>query len=224
MPSDLLELLCRLRRGDPGAAEDLADAARPELTRLARARVRDAALVDDVVQEALLEVLATHAALRDPAALRAWLRLIVRKQADRVTRRIRQTSPLNDVIDYVDSADRPERLVERRGDVATIRRGLAVVRDADALLLRLRYFGEWTDAELADLVGAAPGTVRKRIHAARGRLRAALDETAVHSHRPQQEATMPELEQLFGRIVTPADVPASDPITLSASGQRLETT
>ena len=110
--------------------------------RLVRRWVHDHALVDDVVQEALLEVLASHAALRDPSALRAWLALIVRKQADRATRRTRPTVWLDQVSEQPDASDAPERVAERRSDVATIRLGLSLLPDADALLLRLRYFGE----------------------------------------------------------------------------------
>src|SRR5688572_17336857 len=136
---------------------------------MARSYVRDRALVDDVVQEAMLEVLATQEALRNPAAVRTWHRLIVRKQADRLTRRLRSTEPLHDEHRWV--GDGPEALVERLGDVETIRRALAVVRDSDALLLRLRYVGEWSDADLARLLGITAGAVRKRLHDARRRLR-----------------------------------------------------
>lgn len=219
--SNLVELLCRLRRGEPDAADDLARAVRPELLRIARAYVRDAALAEDVAQEAVLEVLATHHSLREDAAVRAWLRLIVRKQADRATRRLRPLIPVESAGQLPDWVDGPERVVERLGDVAQIRRALAVVRDADALLLRLRYLGEWTDAELAELVGAAPGTVRKRIHDARRRLRAAVN-TSLPS-QPNQEATVNELDNLFGRVVGPEDIPAGRSPELQPSGRRLET-
>jgi RNA polymerase sigma-70 factor (ECF subfamily) len=212
-----------LESGEPDAIEAFAEAARRELMSLARRWVHDPALIEDVVQEALLEALASHAALRDPAALRAWLALIVRKQADRATRRNRPTTWLGQVAELPDASDVPERVAERRNDVATIRLGLSLLPDADALLLRLRYFGEWTDAELAALVGAKPGPVRKRIHAARRRLRAALETAPTTPTHPYLEETMPELSDLFGRVITPADVPAGEPAERTPSGTRLET-
>lgn len=202
--TDLPDLLRRLSSGEPEDLEAFAEAARPELMRLARRSVHDPALVDDVVQEALLEALASHAALRNPSALRAWLALIVRKQADRATRGTRPTVWLDQVSERPDASDVPERVAERRHDVATIRLGLRLLPDADALLLRLRYFGEWTDAELAALVGAMPGTVRKRIYAARRRLRAALKTPPTSPAHPHLEEFMPELSHLFGRIITSA--------------------
>lgn len=223
VPADLLDLLRKLESGDPADTEAFAESARFELMKLARRLVHDPALVEDVVQEALLEVLASYAALRDPAALRTWLTLIVRKQADRATRRDRPTTWLGQVAELPDGSDVPERVAERRDDVTTIRLGLSLLPDADALLLRLRYFGEWTDAELAALVGAKPGTVRKRIHAARRRLRAALETPpATPTHRYPEEF-MPQLSDLFGRIITPADVPNGEPAERTPSGTRLET-
>ncbi len=220
---ELPDLLRRLSSGEPEDLEAFAEAARPELMHLARRWVHDPTLVEDVVQEALLEALASHAALRHPAALRAWLALIVRKQADRATRGTRPTVWLDQVSEPPDASDDPERIAERRSDVATIRLGLSLLPDADALLLRLRYFGEWTDAELAALVGAMPGTVRKRIHAARRRLRAALKTPPATPTHPLLEESMPDLAQLFGRIITSADVPADEPAARVPSGARLET-
>lgn len=221
--ADLPDLLRQLESEDVEAAEAFAEAARPELMRIARRWVHDPALVEDVVQEALLEALASHAALRDPGALRTWLALIVRKQADRATRGTRPTVGLGRAGEWADASDVPERVAERRNDVATIRLGLSLVPDADALLLRLRYFGEWTDAELAALVGAMPGTVRKRIHAARRRLRLALETPPTTPTTRLPEESMPELSRLFRRTIAPADVPTAEPSTRTPSGARLET-
>lgn len=237
VPPEVRDLLCRVPGGDAAAADALARALRPELVRLAGLRLRDRALVEDVAQESLLEVLATCAALREPAATAAWLRLIVRKHADRATRRSRPTASLDAAAGAADVfADGPEALAERRGDVATIRRALRVVRDADALLLRLRYLGEWSDAELAELVGAAPGTVRKRLHDARRRLRAAVEAPPSvrpdhHHERPDPHherksapmTTPPDLPALLGRVVHPAEIPAGTDLTPSPTGSRLET-
>jgi F-type H+-transporting ATPase subunit beta len=55
-----------------------------------------------------------------------------------------------------------------------VRRALQAAPDPDRRLLVLRYAGDWTDGELADLLGVTPGAVRKRLHDARRRLRPAL--------------------------------------------------
>jgi RNA polymerase sigma factor (sigma-70 family) len=225
---DLADLLDRLRSGDPDAADAVAASARPHLEQLTRAYVRDEALREDIVQEALLEVLRTHQALRDPAAVRTWLRLIVRKHADRQTRRQRPTAPLDLIATRGDDADGPERLVERRGDVARIRRALEVAPDADALLLRLRYLGEWSDAELADLLRTSPGTVRKRLFDARRRMRNALSQ-APRTHHPETKTSTKEspamtaITELIGRVVGPEAISGGESLALRPGTERLET-
>ena len=224
---DLCDLLPGLASGDPAATEEFATAARPHLLRMARAILRDAALAEDVAQESLLEVLATHAALRNPAAATTWLRLIVRKQADRATRRLRTAEPLFD--EHRQGGDGPEDLVERLGDVATIRRALAVAADGDQLLLRLRYVGEWSDRELADLLGITTGAVRKRLHDSRRRLRRVIERSPAASPDRTERSPMPtptptpDVRHLLGRVVPPREVPPCDATVGSAGGSRLET-
>ena len=52
----------------------------------AYAIVKDVYLAEDVAQEAFLEAYLTVAKLREPAAFANWLRRIILKQADRLTR------------------------------------------------------------------------------------------------------------------------------------------
>ena len=52
----------------------------------AYAMIEDAHLAGDVAQEAFLEAYLTVSKLREPAAFASWLRRIILKQADRLTR------------------------------------------------------------------------------------------------------------------------------------------
>lgn len=219
--TDQLETTLSAAREGGVDPEALAAAVRPELLRLTRTYMRDHALAEDVAHEALLEVLSTVAALRNPSSARAWLRLLVRKHADRATRRVRPVLSLDFAVATADPADGPEALVARRSDVAVVRRGLAVVADADALLLRLRYLGEWTDAELGELVGASGGAVRKRLHDARRRLRAAVLSNPPDPSR--KERPMSNFDEFVGSVVAPGGVPEPPKIVLAPTSKRLET-
>ena len=221
------ELIRLLRDGSPPEPVALVAATTPELVRLASSRLRDRAAVDDVVQESLLEIIDSYEALRNPDAFRTWLRLIVHKQVDRVTRRQRDTAVLDSAADHIrDPHDGPERLVERRGDVAMIQRALAVVDDADALLLRLRYAGEWSDAELADLVRTSPGTIRKRLFDARRRLRAAvLAPPGAPPNESMKEHPLTTAHDYLGRVLAADEVTLDEaaPLRTPAPDDRLET-
>lgn len=135
---------------------------------MARRLVDDPHEVDDVVQETLLDVYQSISALREPAAYRAWLGLVVRKHAERHRRRLRPTMLLDRVLETeVDDNADPAVAAERDERIEHIRRALLLSRDADRTLLGLRYYAEWTDAELASLLDITPGAVRKRLYDAR---------------------------------------------------------
>jgi RNA polymerase sigma factor (sigma-70 family) len=121
--------------------------------------VDDPAGVDDVVQETIIAVLDRIGELRHPEAFVTWVRLITRSQAarHRRARRPESVTALGELLDLVDPADGPERSAERRLDVAVVRRALGVSSNQDRLLLELRYWGEWTDAELGGCWESAPG-------------------------------------------------------------------
>lgn len=187
--NELAALADGARRGKDDALDRLLVVAEP-MTRRWASRLVESAAVDDVVQESLTEVYSSIAALREPAALVSWLRLVVRKHADRHRRKQRPTMMLDLVIDVLPAEDDPASLIERRTDAALVRRALAAAPDTDRLILALRYFGDWTDAELSELMDISPGAVRKRLFDARRRLRPHL---ASHFEPLKEDAMKPDL-------------------------------
>jgi RNA polymerase sigma-70 factor (ECF subfamily) len=174
---------------------------------LARARARrlvdDSHSVDDVVQEAFVEVFATLHRLREPRALPAWVCLAVRKHADRHRRSSRPAAPLSELHEptHVD-----DHQAERSEVAARIRAALAATSTGDRRLLELRYLADWSVPELADLHGVSEGAIRKRLHDARRRLRPTL--TDLH-HR--KEPTMTNHEELLSTVYAPGALDLGDP-------------
>jgi RNA polymerase sigma factor (sigma-70 family) len=177
-PAELVGLARAAREGDETSRDTLMVVARPLMLRWAARLVDDPAIVEDVVQDALIEVHRTVAGLREPEAVAGWLHLAVRKHADRHRRR-RQPGLLLDVDLQGDVAvgsrpDDPADMAEWAEDRAVVRRALALVKDTDRLLLVLRYYGGWPESDLAVLLGIRGGAVRKRLYDARRRLRGEL--------------------------------------------------
>lgn len=199
MGESLTAMAVAARGGDDHALAGFLAAAEPLLRRRASQLVEPSA-VDDVVQESLLEVHQSIGALRCPAAVVAWLVLVVRKHADRHHRRRRQSVLLDLVADVLPAPeDGPERAVERASDAAAIRRALALAADRDRLILTLRYFAEWSDAELASLLGISRGAVRKRLHDARRRIRPVLEAHYLAPSTHASEEVMSNVHELIGR-------------------------
>src|SRR5215468_644580 len=67
----------------------LFESLRPDLLRFAHWLARDRAIAEDIVQEALLRAWRSREALKEPAAARAWLLTIVRREHARLYERKR---------------------------------------------------------------------------------------------------------------------------------------
>jgi RNA polymerase sigma factor (sigma-70 family) len=200
MPSKLGVVIEQFVSGEPGAAERVVAVAAPLCHRQAALLVEDGA-IDDVVQESLVELLATAPRLRHPDAAEAWVRLIVRKQAERHRRRLRFPLPLDLLAELPSPVEGPEATLLRSEQEAIVRRALVSARDADRRLLVLRYAGDWGDAELAELLGTSPGAIRKRLSDARRRLRPQLTAMLAVEEPMTQPRSVP-----FGTLVSVADL------------------
>jgi RNA polymerase sigma factor (sigma-70 family) len=188
---------------------------------LARATARrllpSDASVDDVVQEAFIEAFSNLASLREPRAFAAFLRLNVRKHADRITRRkLQRWSPFTAGTAELD----PQVVVEERAVAEVVRDALRQANDSDRLLLGLRYYAGWTEPELARAFLTSPSAIKKRLHDARRRLRPAL-----HELRPipeESSMTVPTLDPspLLGRRISPTGDPRDGgrPVRIPAAG------
>lgn len=217
---DIDQALLAARDGDTAARERLLAWTRPHALRWASGLVDDGA--EDVVQDALVEAWTNLDRLREPTAYLSWVRLLVRKHADRHRRRSRPAAGLELVNEMASLDLGPVGVVVRADQQQIVRRILALAPDADRRLLDLRYSAGWSDDDLAHLLDISPGAVRKRLFDARKRLRpqllSALD-------LPQTERT-PAMTYPFGSIteVTEGQLPDLSPIvdiTPMATGIRV---
>jgi len=199
---EIAQLAAAAAGGDAAARERLLPAAAGPARRMAGRLVDDRHSIEDVVQESLAEVYATIGTLREPAAFVSWLALVVRKQADRHRRRQRPTVLLDLALEHLPTATDPATAAERGERIDSVRRALALATDADRSLLGLRYYADWSDAQLAELLGISPGAVRKRLYDARRRLRPALA-----AHQPIKEHSMTDVRTLFGTVTELAGAP-----------------
>jgi RNA polymerase sigma-70 factor (ECF subfamily) len=136
---------------------------------------------EDLVQEAALRALANAREYRT-GNLKAWLFRILRNAFIDARRKRRPEQPLGE-LDVVDGGDgellRDDLELERlRGVVADdIQAALAALSDEARAIILLDLEG-FTESEVAELMGCAPGTVKSRLSRARSLLRKRLKEYA----------------------------------------------
>ena len=143
---------------------------------------------DDVMQDVALTALLRIGDVRDPAAVGAWLRMIVRNAGRLVLREAGLVRPVSEL--PVTAAQLgPEQWLERNALRDWVWEALAELTPALRMPLLLRYFAaEVTSYErIADACGIPVGTVRSRLSRGRAQMATALAATADTSHGPAEQ-------------------------------------
>jgi RNA polymerase sigma factor (sigma-70 family) len=171
----------RVLAGDRDAFGVLIDRHRDGATRLAIRILRARADAEDVVQEALLHAFLDLAELRDRDRFVAWLLGIVVNLA-KSRLRLRREVPVEDWSGgrairgfvWMDAEPTPDARQEARELHDIVWKALAELPAEQQETVQLHYVDGLRVWEIAALVGVPAGTVKARLHRARGRLRRAL--------------------------------------------------
>ena len=158
----------RARAGDVEAFDLLVGSQLDALLRIAAAIVLDPDAAQDVVQDSLVKAWRHLPDLRAADAFDAWLRRIVVNTARNAARRRRRVRAIA-----------PQTLAgEAQGldDRVAIGEALEGLDVDHRTVVALHYLDDRPIDAIAQLLGIPSGTVKSRLHTARSRLRAALEE------------------------------------------------
>lgn len=168
-------LVERSRQGDGDAYGELVIRHQGIATRTAFLITGSAAEAEDAAQEGFVKAFRALWRFRTGAPFRPWLLRIVANEA--INRRNatarRPTVELTAAFDRAaaDGPGSPEGAAlaaERRAEVG---RALAALRAEDRLVISYRYLLDLSEAEMAQALGVARGTVKSRLSRAMARLR-----------------------------------------------------
>jgi len=137
-------------------------------------------IAEDVVSEVFLDIWRGAAEFSGRSNVSTWLLGIARNKTMSVLRR-RTETPLDydAALDLVDDMDDPEVVADRASRGAVVRRCLMRLPPSLREVVDLIYYHEKTVAEVAEIVGIPPGTVKTRMFHARSRLQELLESAGV---------------------------------------------
>ena len=124
----------------------------------------------DAMQETMILVVRNLVTLREPAALRGWVRRIAVREA------LRQVTGTREVL--VGELPEPPDVgsIDTAGDALDVRAALAALPPAHRAVLVLRDLEDLSEEDTASLLGVQVGTVKSRLHRARGAFRAGWEQ------------------------------------------------
>ena len=169
---DFPELVAEVRGGDPDAFGRLVDRFEHMAHATAFARLGDAHLAQDAAQEAFMEAYRNLGNLRDPAAFAGWFRVIVYRQAGRISGRSGiATVPLPAAVGLASPDPGPADAAQAREMHSALDRALASLPVSQRLVTTLYYVEHWRIANIASFLQLPVTTIKKRLYDSRKTLR-----------------------------------------------------
>jgi RNA polymerase sigma factor (sigma-70 family) len=159
----------RLAAGEAGAIEEMYLALGPMVLGYLR-RMVPPDDTEDVLQRVFFEVWQNRDRFDPARSLEAWVLGIARKRAIDHLRRLstrtrggsqRTITPIEELRDIAGEDGR--ELAERYARAAEVRRAMERLSAEQRQVLELAYFGDLTQAEIADRLGIPLGTVKARM-------------------------------------------------------------
>jgi RNA polymerase sigma-70 factor (ECF subfamily) len=166
-------LVLRCQRGERAALEELVETWQRKLFYFLRRLSSTEEDAWDLLQQTWLKVLRGISALKEPRRLAPWLYRIARNAAiDHGQARSLHRDHLEQLSAAIESEE--DCSVRNLDDVEEIHHGLLQLTLPHREVLTLYFLESMTVDEIAEVLEAAPGTVKSRLHHAKRALRAVL--------------------------------------------------
>jgi RNA polymerase sigma factor (sigma-70 family) len=188
------ELVRRTLAGDAGAFTALVEKHQRLVFGVALSSARDAAIAEDVAQEAFVEAWRDLGRLRDPSRVGSWIAGIARNLARGISRTSRRRRAIDDAKDDAAPAAAPtplDQVIEAESH-GLVREALTEIPAAYREVLVLFYVHGQSIEEVAGALGVREDLVKQRLVRGRKALRATMEarvERALSAMRPSKAFT-----------------------------------
>jgi RNA polymerase sigma-70 factor (ECF subfamily) len=187
--NEIVLLIERARVGDRQAFGELVERFQPAVYAVALARLRDANEAVELTQEVFIHAMTKLEQLRDPNCFVGWLRQItVRMAINRVTRKGPVQGAEPEVLQNAPAGtDGPLEEILRAEARAEVWDGLDRLKRADRETLVAFYIRGRSLKQMSREFETPIGTIKRRLHVARNRLRKAMERDARPRRKPRRE-------------------------------------
>lgn len=175
---EILNLVLAAQDGDREAFGRLVEAFEPVVFGIVLRRLRNRAEAAEVTQDVFIQVMRKLSQLRDAERFVGWLRQIaVRMAINRAVRRPPETSQAPETMSALASGpSNPLDNLMRSEAAHHIWGGLERLREMDRRTLLAFYFEGQSLKQMSDRFDSPIGTIKRRLHTARNRLKEELVE------------------------------------------------
>ncbi|QEH36336.1 ECF RNA polymerase sigma factor SigW [Aquisphaera giovannonii] len=175
--SAVAELVRLAQDGDRGAFGRLVEQFQPTVHAIAVRRLGNPSEALELTQEVFLHVLRRIHQLREPERFAGWLRQVaVRMAINRATRRVAPPTVEDSVLEGAyEAADQPIDELIARERAERLWEAMARLKELDRETLIAFYIRGLSLLEMADELTVPLGTIKRRLHTARKRLRQELE-------------------------------------------------
>jgi RNA polymerase sigma-70 factor (ECF subfamily) len=175
--SEITELVLRAQQGDRQAYGLLAERFQPTVYAVALARLRNPTEAQELTQEVFLHGMKKLVQLREPEAFAGWLRQItVRMAINRLTRGGPLQKSDGEVLENAEASGvSPLDEMVRTEAAAELYRGLEQLKPVDRATLVAFYIQGRSLRQMSREFETPIGTIKRRLHVARNRLRKTLE-------------------------------------------------
>ena len=172
----MINLVQRARNGDRQAFGELAAAFESTVFGIVLRRLRNRSEAREVTQDVFMQAVRKLPQLRDPERFVGWLRRIaVRMSINRAVRRPRETLRSPETFHSVKTdPNTPLDNVLQAEQAHQVWGGLKRLRELDRKTLIAFYFEGHSLKQMSDEFDSPIGTIKRRLHTARNRLRQEL--------------------------------------------------
>jgi RNA polymerase sigma-70 factor (ECF subfamily) len=162
------ELVQRALAGDERAFRKILEGHYTLIYSVVRGVAGQRAETDDIVQEVFIKIYRALGDFRGESRLSTWIYRIARNEAlNAMDRRKPQVIPIEDCVDLPDTGESPEASYRRRMSRERLERFMERLDEKERVAIELRYIGEKSYEEIADIMDIPLGTVKTHIYRAK---------------------------------------------------------